>query len=563
MKNKIKNLLKDNFKYYQNILILSIICSSIHIFICNFGGIYKFIISQENSVFDILKDLSICGLIFSLATSILFSINIFITRIFIFICNFVGAIYTYFVLHQGIIINEQIIISAIFFPEGNDFYSSFDFIVFFYVIPIIILSTFLIYFLEKKLKIKSIFSYKIHQISKIFLNNFSRLFYGLILVIILLAPFYKNIFILTFKLRTVSEQMMPSFVFAQYKEIILMHKISQKVDLKGYENYNYQISNPSKKDEPTIAVIVVGESLRSDRLGLNGYNRNTTPQLAKISNLLNFKNVLSCATTTSASLLCMLTDEEQDGWIKKYSSASYEKKYSVAKVIKDQGFTVKVLSTANKDSSIYIYKDFHAPDKIIMASELRKKYMSKFDDYGDLLLLQEVNSDVENPTLYVLGTRGSHREYYMNYTRDFAKFEPDIGHSLEEINNSYDNSVLYFDNFMSKLIEKLQDKNAIIFYVSDHGESLGENNVFLHGAILENAPKEQRMVPMMIWMSEKYKNNNKKNYLNLKNNNLLHKNDNLNIKHDHFFHTILGCLNIKSKNNKNFETLNLCGDKAQ
>jgi KDO II ethanolaminephosphotransferase len=151
----------------------------------------------------------------------------------------------------------------------------------------------------------------------------------------------------------------------------------------------------------------------------------------------------------------------------------------------------------------------------------------------------------------------------MNYTRDFAKFEPDIGHSLEEINNSYDNSVLYFDNFMSKLIEKLQDKNAIIFYVSDHGESLGENNVFLHGAILENAPKEQRMVPMMIWMSEKYKNNNKKNYLNLQNNSFLNSKDNLNIKHDHFFHTILGCLNIKSQNNKNFEALNLCGDKAQ
>jgi KDO II ethanolaminephosphotransferase len=563
MKSKIKNLLNTNFRQYLNILFLSITCSLIHIFICNIGGIYKFIILQENNIADILEDLSICIVIFSFGTSILFSINIFITKIFIVICNLIGAIYTYFVLEHGIIINDQIIISAIFFPEGNDFNSSFDFIVFFYVIPLITLSTFLIYFFEKKLKIKSIFSLKIKAISKIFLNNFLRLFYGLILVIILSAPFYKNIFILTFKLRTISEQMMPSFVFAQYKEIILMNKISQKIDLKGYEEYNYQTVNSSKDDEPTIAIIVIGESLRSDRLGLNGYHRDTTPQLAKIPNLFNFKNVLSCATTTSASLLCMLTDEEQDGWIKKYSSASYEKKYSVAKIIKDQGFDVKVLSTANKDSSIYIYKDFHAPDKIIMASELRKKYMSKFDDYGDLLLHQEVDIDVKNPTLYVLGTRGSHREYYMNYTRNFAKFEPDIGHSLEEINNSYDNSVLYFDNFMSKLIEKLQDKNAIIFYVSDHGESLGENNVFLHGAILENAPKEQRMVPMMIWMSKKYKNNNKKNYLNLKNNNLLHKNDNLNIKHDHFFHTILGCLNIKSKNNKNFEALNLCGDKAK
>lgn len=557
MYKNIKNLLLTNFKEYLNILLLSLICTAMHVFVCNYGGISNYILSQNNNINDRIFDVIICVVILSFALSILFSINIFISKFFVFICNFIGAIYTYFVCYQGIIINEQIVISAIFFPEANDYSSAFDFMVFIYVILITLISCVTIFYFEKKLKVKSIFTAYPKKLLQIIIKKMLQFFIALILIISLLAPFYKHVFILTYKLKTISEQMMPSYLFAQYKEIILMHKSSQNFDLKGYEDYDFQFVNSLNKS-PVIAVIVIGESLRSDRLSLNNYHRNTNPLLSKVPNLLTFKDVLSCATTTSASLLCMLTDEEQDQWPNKFYSANYEKKYSVSKILKDLGFDVVLLSTANKDSSIYVYKDFHAPNKVIMASELRKKYMSKYNDYGDLLLLEEVNVNIDKNTLYVLGTRGNHREYYMNYSRKFAKFQPDIGHSIEEINNSYDNAVLYFDNFMSELINKLKYHNSIIYYVSDHGESLGENNIFLHGAKIEDAPKEQRMVPMMIWMSDEYIKNNKQKFLNLKNKNIANRNDKLNLKHDHFFPTILGCLNIKSKKTNNLEKLNLC-----
>ncbi|NBX53369.1 MAG: hypothetical protein EBT63_06960 [Proteobacteria bacterium] len=557
-----KKIFINNASHYFRLLLLSFCCVLIHAFWCNFGGLYKYFLSQNNKLLETSLDTILCVVILSLALALLFSLNIFLTRIFIFLANFIGAVYTYFALHLGIIINEQIMISALFYAEENDISSSFDYWVFIYTIFLMAVSTFVILGLEKKLKIKSRYSFNKNQLIEILKNNFTRLTISVIFILLFLAPIHKNVFVITYKLKTFAEQMMPSYLMAQYKEIKLMHKSSKKIELKGYENYGFELQKSGNETAPTIAVIVIGESLRSDRLSINGYARDTTPKMQKIKNLFSFKDVLTCATSTSASLLCMLTDEKQDEWMPKFASSTNEKKYSVAKVLKDVGFDITVLSTANKDSGIYIYKDFHAPDKIIMASELRKKYMSELNDFGDLLLLQEIKTDVTKNSLYVLGTRGSHREYYGNYTRDFAKFQPDIGHSLEQIANSYDNTIVYFDNFMNELVNKLKDSNAIIFYASDHGESLGEGDVFLHGAPLETAPREQRRVPMIIWMSDKFIKSNQKNYANLKKANELNRAEKLEVKHDHFFHTIIGCLGINPTKKIENSDLNLCNISA-
>lgn len=547
-------------KNYIRILILSLFCTLIHVFWCNFGGISKYISSSSN-IFETILDISLCIFLISIALSLLFSINSFLTKIFIISSNLIASLYTYYSLHLGIVINDQIIISALFFPDSNDVTSSFDWLIFVYGIFLLSTSTIAILFVEKKLKISSQFSLQKTKIISIIQNNLKQILSAIIVILVIALPVYYNGFVITYKLKTFAEQMMPSYLMVRYKEIKLMHKSLRKVELQGYEDYGFELKNKNNKKEPTIAIIVVGESLRSDRLGVNGYSRDTTPKIQKIPNLFTFKDVLTCATSTSASLLCMLTDEKQDEWMEKYSKATYQKKYSVAKVLKDVGFEVNVLSTANKDSNIYIYKDFHSPNKITMSQELRKKHMSDLDDFGDLLLAYDIEPNVSKNSLYVLGTRGSHREYYSNYTRDFAKFQPDFGHSLEEINNSYDNSVLYFDSFMNELVQKLKDKNAILFYLSDHGESLGENNIFLHGSPVETAPREQRRVPMIVWMSDKFINSNKAQYLNLKRANKLNRNDKLEVKHDHFFHTITGCLGIEAQNNHESDNLNLCGTK--
>jgi KDO II ethanolaminephosphotransferase len=115
---------------------------------------------------------------------------------------------------------------------------------------------------------------------------------------------------------------------------------------------------------------------------------------------------------------------------------------------------------------------------------------------------------------------------------------------------------------MNELVNKLKDSNAIIFYASDHGESLGEGDVFLHGAPLETAPREQRRVPMIIWMSDKFIKSNQKNYANLKKANELNRAEKLEVKHDHFFHTIIGCLGIKPTKKIENSDLNLCNISA-
>lgn len=551
-----KKSFKRNSKLFAKTIILSFLCTLIHVFICNYGGIYNFMANQQGNIISVIFDIILSSVMVGLAVSLLLSINIFVTKILILVANFIALIYSYFVVHLGVIINEQIIISALFYGEGNDVSSAFDSWIYLYVLPLFFLTSWLISSLQKKFSLSSEF-----KLNKIFIlhyaqNIITKITYNLIAILLFIILINTNLYIAIYKLKTLSEAMMPSYLFAQYNEIKLMYKSSKNMNLQGYEHY--QFKNNGKTKEPLLVVILIGESLRSDRLSINGYYRETTPNLSNIPNLLSFKDVLSCATSTSASLLCMLTDENQDDWMIKFSQSIHQKKYSVAKIFKDLGFEITVLSSANKDSGIYIYKDFHAPDKIVMASELRKKYLSKYNDFGDIILLEELNTNISKDSVFVLGTRGSHREYYSNYPREFAKYTPDLGHSAEQIQNSYDNTVLYFDNFLSKMIEKLKNNNAIIFYASDHGESLGENEVFLHGAPVDKAPKEQRNVPMIVWMSDKFINNNPNEFAKIKKNNELNRQGKLLVKHDHLFHTILGCTKIKSQNNLLDQKLNLC-----
>jgi KDO II ethanolaminephosphotransferase len=548
--------LKDCFSKYLKIFTWSLICIFIHFFVGNFGGIYKYLTLHQDSLFSTFLDIAFSLFVVTIFLSLLFSVNIFITKIFILIANFIALIYSYFVIHFGIVINQQILISALFFAEGNDVSSSFDSWIYVYCIPLFIVSTLVINFFQKKLNIKSFIPIKKINLSNYLKTQLTVFCYSLITIILLFLVINFNIFLATYKLKTVLEQLMPSFILTQSSEIKLMYKSSKNYDLEGYDQYQFKLKDNNKNKDPLIVVIFIGESLRSDRLSINGYKRETTPKIQQIPNLFAFKDVLSCATTTAPSLLCMLTDEMQDQFISKFHDGSYQKKYSVAKVFKDLNFDVTVLSNANKDSGIYNYKNFHSPNKIITAHELRQKHMTKINDFGDLILLEEINNKVEKNSLYVLGTRGSHREYYSNYPRQYAKFEPDLGHSIEEINNSYDNTVVYFDIFMDKLVTKLKNENAIIFYSSDHGESLGENNVFLHGLPLNVAPKEQRNIPMMIWMSDKFIAQNTNQFNALKHNHKLHQANKLAIKHDHLFFTIVGCVNFESSKIK--DTLNLC-----
>ena len=142
---------KINLKNFFKSLILAFACTFIHFFVCNYGGIYKYFLTQENNLFQTILDVFISISIITLALNLLFAINIFFTKILVLVANFIALIYSYFVVHLGIIMNEQIVISALFYAEQNDISSSFDSWIYLYVLPIFLLSIIAINFLQKKI----------------------------------------------------------------------------------------------------------------------------------------------------------------------------------------------------------------------------------------------------------------------------------------------------------------------------------------------------------------------------------------------------------------------------
>lgn len=316
------------------------------------------------------------------------------------------------------------------------------------------------------------------------------------------------------------------------------------------DNFKYELD--SKSDNLNI-VLIIGESAREDHFALSGYNRNTNPYLSKEgSNLIYFKNVTACFPLTRIAVPCMITRGEREN----YKAAKDET--SFIGIFKNLGFYTAWFGMQGT------YTVIDAP-YIELAKEADKTLLIGTDvdmfSSNDLSLLPFVSqffqNNKEGRNLLILHTYGSHFHYEERYTDEFREFKPicfkkkfltDMSQcSIEERINSYDNSILFTDYFIKTIIDYLRDKNAILIYTSDHGESLGENGRFLHGT--HNAD-EQVAVNQIFWLSDKFIElypNYVKNLKSKQNNEILH---------DHLFHSILGCAGVKSEvvDNK----LNLC-----
>ncbi|MDR1849238.1 MAG: sulfatase-like hydrolase/transferase, partial [Zoogloeaceae bacterium] len=170
----------------------------------------------------------------------------------------------------------------------------------------------------------------------------------------------------------------------------------------------------------------------------------------------------------------------------------------------------------------------------------------------DAVMLARVEERIKNHAkneMIVLHTMGSHGpSYYQRYPEAFKRFTPtcdtaDIHRcSREAIVNTYDNTVLYTDYFLSSIIDlarQFPEREISLIYASDHGESLGENGVYLHGLPYAVAPQEQKHIPFIMWLSDAAQK--RVDYACLK-----AKAENFPVQHDHLFHSILGFLNIKT-----------------
>ena len=288
-----------------------------------------------------------------------------------------------------------------------------------------------------------------------------------------------------------------------------------------------------------LVIMVVGETARADRFSLNGYGRETNP-LLKRHDVISLADFRACGTSTAVSVPCMfLSDGEAKG------AQTIRREENVLDVLRHGGVNVLWLDN-NSDSKGVAerveFRDFKNPaNNPVCDTECR--------DEGMLAVLQEyIDSHPRGDILIVLHQMGSHGPaYHRRYPPAFEKFRPACRESdlslctREEIGNAYDNTILYTDHFLSGAIELLKRNDTrfdtALFYVSDHGESLGENGVYLHGLPKAIAPEAQLRVPAILWFGSGFHQANPQ---------ALRRNSALRFSHDHVFHTLLGLFEIES-----------------
>lgn len=293
----------------------------------------------------------------------------------------------------------------------------------------------------------------------------------------------------------------------------------------------------------TVLVFVVGETARADHFSLNGYARKTNPELSKLD-IVNFGNVRSCGTSTAESVPCMFSDLARDD----YSSSKARARENLLDILVRAG--VNVLWLENNSSCKGVCA--RVPTEIMWNSG--DDTLCDGSECDDEILLKRLRTAIDSTSkdmIVVLHQIGSHGpSYFKRYPPAYRVFSPTCDtNQLQscaqaEIVNTYDNSILYTDHILAETIGILSQASdrfdTAMLYVSDHGESLGENGMYLHGMPYMFAPDTQKHVPMVAWASEGYA---RKMSLDM---NCLKAEDGNVYSHDNLFHSVLGMFGVET-----------------
>lgn len=251
-----------------------------------------------------------------------------------------------------------------------------------------------------------------------------------------------------------------------------------------------------KDDEKSIAVLVIGESARSENFSLYGYDKNTNPLLSQIEGLKHFETE-SCATYTTAGLQCILEHKDTG------------KLYEILPNYLFRNDVEVIWKTTNWGEPKVIIDNFQNKEM------LRKNCEGPDCEYDGILLKglkDEILASKKNKILVVLHTSTSHGPtYFEKYPKQFEKFTPvcksvELANcTQEELINAYNNTILYTDYIVANLIDdlkQLKEYKSTMIFISDHGESLGEKGLYMHGIPASLAPKEQLEIPFIVWTSD-------------------------------------------------------------
>ncbi len=263
----------------------------------------------------------------------------------------------------------------------------------------------------------------------------------------------------------------------------------------------------------TKIVLILGESVRSDHLSLNGYKRQTTPLLSKRDNLISLPNFYSLATITFDSVAHIMKKDMM------------KNQTSLVGMVSSLGFNTYWVSAqgmlASSINNIAIEADY-----LFETHDMRKQKLGKIydEDFVPIVVKKAIGAGSNFVVFHMIS---AHRIYDHRYPKAFKAFSPicssegEVFQSLTEctspelLTNSYDNAIRYVDYVIDSVIKELENQNSVVIFISDHGESLGENGIYAHCMPMDKAPVEQKHVGAFIWMSDKYIKENGNKYRNL------------------------------------------------
>ena len=309
-----------------------------------------------------------------------------------------------------------------------------------------------------------------------------------------------------------------------------------------------KIKEEVKHDEvekTELIIMVVGEAARANRFSLNGYEKETNPLLKK-EEITNFSNMYSCGTSTAESVPCMFSIFDKADYDYK-KGISTENVLDVLKHTKYVNVLWRDNNSDSKGNALRVdFEDFRTSKTNTICEE-----DGECRDEGMLVGLDEyIKKHKGEDILIVLHQMGNHGPaYYKRYPKEFEKFTPICKSNQleectqEEVSNAYDNAILYTDYFLSKVINFLKpysnDYETAMVYMSDHGESLGENGIYLHGLPYFMAPDEQKHIGALMWFDGDIKNEIDTVKLNTYKNN--------SFSQDNLFHTLLGLFEVETQ----------------
>lgn len=468
---------------------------------------FKFVINNIDT-----KSFNGVFLIFSLIIAMIF-LNALVFYIIMFLLRSIGkwlliltlnisAICVYFINTYGVIIDKTMI--------GNVFNTRFEESSSFFSIGLIAYLLFLGI-------VPSVFVYKIKVIYVSFKKFLVTVFLTLIFLLSLVYVSSASWLWIDKHSKTLGGLVMP------WSYIVNTNRFFYH---KKQEN-EQQILLPDAKienNEKSVVVLVIGESARSQNFSLYGYEKDTNPLLSKIKNVQSFK-AESCATYTTAGVKCILEYKNTGKLFEILPNYLFRNDVDV------------VWRTTNWGEPTVKIKNYQGK------KDLKKICEGAGCEYDEVLLAglkEQILASKKSKILVVLHTSTSHGPTYSKkHPPEFNKFMPVCNSvelskcSEEELINAYDNTIVYTDYILASLIEELKllkDYNSSMIYISDHGESLGENNLYMHGIPISIAPKEQVNIPFITWVSD--------NSRKLKENEMLSQHN--------IFHSVLDFLSIES-----------------